>query len=109
MPIHFAAARSTARSPIARVLARKALAAPANDNGEVLATPSLFNATMRASLTHFAEHGMGAAEEARKQAERAHGEGDLQGYDWWLGVCRTLDRQMAARLDRRFGADAVIS
>ena len=34
MPVHFAAARSAAHSPIARALARKALARAANDNGE---------------------------------------------------------------------------
>ena len=34
MPLHFAAARSAAHSPIARALAKKALARAANDNGD---------------------------------------------------------------------------
>ena len=42
----------------------------------------------------------GAAREARKQAERAFFSGDGQGYRWWLGVCRALDRRLAADLDR---------
>lgn len=108
MPIHFAAARSTAHSPIARALARKALNRAANDNGDQ-AWQNAFDATMRAALGHFAAHGLGAASEARRQAEFAHRHGDRQSYDWWLGICRTLDRKMAARVDRRMGIGAVIS
>ena len=65
MPLHFAAARSAAHSPIARALARKALARAANDNGDAAhmqAEASSFDHMMRAALRHFAEHGMGAAE-----------------------------------------------
>ena len=56
---------------------------------------------MRSALQHFAEHGLGAAEAARRQAEQAFFKGDEDGYLWWLGVCRTLDRRMADRLARR--------
>ncbi|TMM50205.1 hypothetical protein [Qipengyuania marisflavi] len=100
MPVHFAAARSTAHSPIARALARKALGRAANDNGDVAAPDSSFDVMMRAALKHFAQHGLGAAQEARAMAEQAHFAGDSQGYDWWLGVCRTLDRGLAIRLER---------
>lgn len=112
MPVHFAAARSTAHSPIARALAKKALARAANDNGDagqMAAMASSFDHMMRAALKHFAEHGMGAAEAARRQAEQAHFTGDKAGYQWWLGVCRALDRRMAERLDRRLdGRDLLI-
>ena len=112
MPVHFAAARSTAHSPIARALAKKALARAANDNGDAAqmqAEASSFDHMMRAALKHFAEHGMGAAEEARRQAEQAHFTGDGEAYRWWLGVCRTLDRRLAARLEFRLaGRDALV-
>ncbi len=101
MPLHFAAARSTAHSPIARALARKALSRAANDNGDAAqaeARSSSFDHMMRAALKHFAEHGMFAAEAARRQAEQAHFTGDREACAWWLGVCRTLDRRMADRL-----------
>ncbi len=111
MPVHFAAARSTAHSPIARALAKKALGRAANDNGDVAQTAAAsFDTTMRGALKHFAEHGLGAAQAARHQAEQAHRAGDEQGYDWWLGVCRTLDRGLAVRLERNYaGASALIS
>lgn len=112
MPVHFAAARSTAHSPIARALARKAITRAANDNGDHDRPSSRFESSfdrvMRAALSHFAEHGLGAAHEARRQAEEAHRAGDMQSYQWWLGVCRTLDPGLAARLDRRINAAAAL-
>jgi len=101
MPVHFAAARSTAHSPIARALAKKALARAANDNGDAAwmqAESASVDRVMRAALKHFAEHGLGAAQAASRQAEQAHGAGDAEAYEWWLGVCGTLDRQLAKRL-----------
>ena len=112
MPVHFAAARSTAHSPIARALARKALARAANDNGDaeqMAAEASSFDHVMRAALKHFAEHGMGAAEAARFHAEDAHRDGDMDAYEWWLGVCRALDRGLAAGIEKRVaGTSALI-
>jgi hypothetical protein len=55
---------------------------------------------LHAALRHFAEHGLGAARAARRQAEAAFFAGDRQTYDWWLAVCRTLDRRLAAQLVR---------
>ncbi|WP_369027271.1 hypothetical protein [Qipengyuania sp. RANM35] len=104
MPVHFAAARSTAHSPIARALARKALARAANDNGsaaQLAAEATSFDHVMRAALKHFAEHGMGAAEAAGQHAEEAFHDGDAEAFAWWLGVCRALDRGLAAKVERR--------
>ena len=101
MTIHFAAARSTARSPIARALARRALGRAANDNGGRKADPAndpACDALFHAALRHFAAHGLGAAMAARAEAERALAADDRQGYDWWLGICRTLDRRLAAQV-----------
>lgn len=95
MSVRFAAARCTARSPIARALARKAVARAANDNGDPDARAASFDTTMRAALLHFADHGMGAAREARALALQAHADGDTEGCDWWLGICRALDRKAA--------------
>ena len=55
---------------------------------------------LHAALRHFAEHGLGAAREARAQAEAAFFAGDRQAYDWWLGITRTLDRRLAAEAAR---------
>ncbi len=111
MSFHFAAARSAAHSPIARALAKKALARAANDNpGDNHGgggAPGSQDLMLKAALRHFAEHGLGAAREARKQAERAFFTGDSQGYGWWLGVCRALDRRLAADLDRTTGATLI--
>ena len=111
MPVHFAAARSTAHSPIARALARKALGRAANDNGLAgcdVAVESSFDTMMRAALKHFAQHGLGAAREARNQAEQAHFTGDTESYAWWLEVCRTLDRRVAEDLIRRLDTTSAL-
>lgn len=111
MPLHFAAARSTAHSPIARALARKALGRAANDNivaGHRVAVESSFDAMMRAALKHFAQHGFGAAREARNHAEQAHFIGDMESYAWWLDVCRTLDRQVAEDLVHRLDTTSAL-
>ncbi len=107
MTVHFAAARNAAFSPIARALTRPALGRAANDNAssgaradETAASDHLINAALR----HFANHGLGAAREARKEAEIAFFKGDRQGYDWWLAVCRTLDKRIAGQLDRATNA-----
>jgi hypothetical protein len=104
MTVYFAAARSPARSPLARALARKPHGGAANDNGRVRETDDLM---LHAALRHFAEHGLGAARAARKQAEAAFFAGDRQTYDWWLGICRTLDRRLAAQLVRATGGEGV--
>lgn len=100
MPIHFAAARSAARSPVARALAKKALRRAANDNpggaGERMSDPIL-----HAALRHFGEHGLNAAGEAAALAEQAWRAGEIETCRWWAGICRKLDRQMARDLALR--------
>lgn len=74
---------------------RMATVRAANDNGVAGSTDRMLHAALR----QFARHGVGAAEHARRQAERAFFKGDSETYRWWLGICRTLDRRMAARLE----------
>lgn len=100
MSIHFAAARTAARSPVARALARKAVKRAANDNpggeSDLAADPIL-----HAALRHFGEHGLGAAVEAATQAERAWRAGESEAYQYWTEVCRKLDRRVADDLVMR--------
>ena len=96
MTLRFAAARSTAASPLARALSRRAPGHAANDNGT-----DTNDHLLHAALRHFAEHGLGAARDAHRRAERAFFVGDRESYRWWLGVCRTLDKRLAARLEHK--------
>lgn len=98
MTLRFASARTSTHSPIARALTRRAVGRAANDNGS-----EADDRLLHAALRHFAEHGLGAARQARKQAEGAFFTGDREAYEWWLGVCRTLDRQLAAQFERATG------
>lgn len=98
MTIHFAAARPVV-DPLAGVLLRQRIAKhAANDNDHPLLSS---DAMLRAALRHFAAHGLGAAENARQRAEQAFFADDRNAYLWWLGICRALDRRLAARLTRR--------
>lgn len=54
---------------------------------------------LHAALRHFARHGLRAAREARREAERAFFAGDRERYDWWLVICRTLDARIARSLE----------
>ncbi|MDF8332331.1 hypothetical protein [Novosphingobium cyanobacteriorum] len=58
------------------------------------------DATLAAALRYFAEHGFAAAERAGQEAESARASGDLDKARHWMGVCRTLDRGVALRLQR---------
>lgn len=93
MPLNFAAARSDACSPLYRVLLCREHNAAANDN----AVTAIDDRVMRAALRHFAEYGLGAARVARGRAEEAFFAGDRAQYDWWLSLCRALDRRLAAQ------------
>lgn len=96
MTMRFAAARIAAASPVARALSRRAPGAPANDNG---IEPD--DHLLHAALRHFAQHGLGAARDAHQRAEAAFFAGERESYRWWLGVCRTLDKRLAARLEHK--------
>ena len=97
MTIRFAASAGSLAPRLNRAQARAALALPANDNPGTGANEALLDAALR----HFAEHGLAAAGLARRQAETAFFAGDRAGYRWWLEVCRTLDRRMAAAIEVR--------
>lgn len=100
MPIHFAGSRRPARSLIARCLSRPTWVHGCNDNGEADGAPSVDTPLLRATLEHFAAHGMGAASEAFDMAETARQAGDTLAHHHWMTVCRTLDRRLAARRSR---------
>lgn len=93
MTIHFAAALPPASRIIARCFDPVARQAEANDNE----AEALNDVLLRAALKHFARYGLGAAEQAHAEAERAFFKGDSEGYRWWMGICRTLDRRISGR------------
>lgn len=99
MTIRFAAAHHRDRS-IRHVLAARVPLRAANDN--VLGADD--DTMLRAALRHFAAHGLGAAEQARVNAENAFFAGDRAEYRWWLGICRMLDRRMAEAVAARGGS-----
>ncbi|MEO5587294.1 MAG: hypothetical protein ABIQ81_06335 [Novosphingobium sp.] len=95
MTIRFAAARHSESTAIARALTPVGLPAAANDNACADAERFPRDEVLRAALRHFAEHGLGAAEQAHRNAEEAFFAGNRQDYRHWLAVCRALDRRMA--------------
>lgn len=91
MTIHFAAAVSRRpRTRLSPVELRSALRTPANDNWQTTSGDAIHHAALR----QITRHGIGAAENARQQAERAFFKGDHDTYQWWLGICRELDRKL---------------
>lgn len=94
MTIRFAAPPDAIAPRLSAMSARNACGIPANDNRGDHPDDALLHAALR----HFAEHGMAAAQRARKQAETAFFAGDRQGYLQWLEICRALDRRMAGEL-----------
>lgn len=95
MSIRFAAAGSGECMVVARVLCRPRLQAAANDVDAAICHDTLLVSTLR----HFATHGLGAAQEARRLAQEARRLNDQDRYRHWLAVCRHLDHRMAARID----------
>lgn len=103
MTIHFSAPPTALAPRMSVRRIREACWLPANDNGR----PGASDAMLHAALRHFAEHGLAAASRARKQAEQAFFSNDRQGYQWWLEICRALDRSMALELAGRVGGDQI--
>lgn len=99
MTVRFAAARSAARSPLARAFSRRPAAVSANDNGELAFGSDLTD--LVPALRHFARHGLGAAVAARCAAEEALACGEVNEYGRWLAICRSFDRRMAADVERK--------
>lgn len=99
MTIRFAAAKRGDRAVIAHALCSGASMMAANDNTAGFSRDHVITAALR----HFAAHGLGAADQARAEAERAFFAGDRAQYAWWLSICRTLDRRMAEAVDAHRG------
>lgn len=97
MTIHFAAAKGHLRPQLSRMEVRAALCPAANDNHAADESQDILHAALR----QFAQHGIGAASHVRSQAEQAFFAGDRATYQWWLGICRTLDRRMATNLAKK--------
>lgn len=96
MTIRFAAAHSGESTVIARAFTvRVSLAA--NDNTVDFPRDTL----LRAALKHFAQYGLGAAQQAHRNAETAFFAGNREEYRHWLGICRALDRRMADAVNFR--------
>lgn len=106
MTIRFAAAMNGTMPAIAGALCIGAPLDAANDNARParsrpVAATCAMDAGIAEALMHFARHGLSAADRARVEAEAAHGRGDLVARTRWLGICRHLDRRMAAAVARR--------
>lgn len=97
MPIHFAGSRRPATSPLARAFTRPAWIAAHNDNGTADGVPAIDTPLLRATLEHFAAHGLAAASAALHKAQAAGAAGDQDGQHHWTAVCRMLDKRLANR------------
>lgn len=104
MALRFAPAtlpgRSPAQLPVARAMVGRAIERVANDNGAPPLGQSTNDDVLRAALRHFARHGIGAARDARAQAEQAFFADDRQKYDLWMDITRVLDRRLAEEAAR---------
>ena len=102
MSVFFAAARSAAASPVARVLTRRPVPVAANDTGVADAGDQ---EVLQAALRHFSTHGLGAAQAAYKEAVRARQIGDHSAGNRWSAICRMLDKRLGAALAAQECAD----
>lgn len=99
MTIRFAAAHAADSTALLRALTVVSLGTAANDNTPLFPRDNV----LRAALRHFAEHGLGAAELAYRNAQQAFFAGDRQQYRHWLAICRALDRRMADTIGAKTG------
>jgi hypothetical protein len=102
MSVFFAAARSTATSPVARVLTRCPVPLAAND---MVVADARDQDVLHAALRHFGTHGLGAAHAAFSEAARARQIGDHSAGDRWSAICRMLDKRLDAALATQYSAD----
>jgi hypothetical protein len=103
MSIRFAAPTHALNFRVSRACLRATTVQPHNDNQPAYSD----DAFLRAALRHFAEHGLAAAGHARRRAESAYFAGDRDAFQWWLGICRTLDRRLARQLGSELAAKDV--
>ncbi|WP_340589236.1 hypothetical protein [Erythrobacter alti] len=101
MSIRFAAAAKPTSVRMSPDRVRAIHTDAANDDGDLVS-----QVFINAALRHFATHGLGAAQHARDQALAASEAGDRQTFEWWLEICRALDRRMARRIDPKNHANS---
>lgn len=94
MTIRFAAAKPATRAHFATHPRRIGAFRAANDNHGGIANPAL----LRASLLHFAEHGLAAADIAGERARAALLAGDDTSSSQWIAICGAFDRRLAGRI-----------
>lgn len=94
MTIRFAAATKRYSPVMANCYSPLISLRAANDNGFAPAGEKMIHEALR----HFARHGLRAAELARDNALLAQAANDSETFDWWVSICRTLDRRMAESL-----------
>lgn len=102
MSIRFAAAPLSMAAFFGCLRVARSLPHAANDNGN--GNPRALDPMLCDALRHFAEYGLGAAAQARHEAESCHARGDFAGFADWLEICRQLDRRMARNLERKLAA-----
>ncbi len=95
MSIRFAAAVRPFSNRMRPLQVRGAVRQAANDN----TLRQIRADALHAALRHFAVHGLAAATVAGEQAAAALAAGDTESHAWWLDICRTLDRRLAARVE----------
>lgn len=102
MTIRFAA--SAGSSCLDRYLRMTLPPPPANDHDipQVTGPKRAGNDNMLtlAALRHFGVHGLAAGREARRSAEKALATDDHDGFEFWLAICRQLDRAEAVNCVR---------
>ncbi|TCM22261.1 hypothetical protein EDF56_101947 [Novosphingobium sp. PhB165] len=120
MTIRFSAARGGMTPVIKRMRCAWAPLDAANDNdpkrrGTFASGPLLPSAAnqnghdqrmLTEALRHFAVYGLSAARHARANAEEARLHGDEKACNWWVAICRQLDRRMAEALARKIANGA---
>ena len=109
MPKSVAVPRRVTQSALVAMCLKGARRRASNDNGAAVPEPDArSDMLLAAALRCLSEHGLRAAKQAHDLAEHAFIAGDRASFDWWLGVCRMLDRRMARGLaDRLAIRDAV--
>lgn len=96
MTIRLAPATQGSHAAVSRWVHALLPARPANDNGCAQGDERM----LWEALRHFADHGLHAALEAAESAQAALDAGDEEGFEWWLSICRMLDRPLGDRLAR---------
>lgn len=99
MSIRFAPARKATPHAVSRALLLRNIRLAANDNGPAERAVKE-RALLHTALHHFSTHGLGAAREAYRQAEKAFFAGDRAAHAHWLEICHVLDHQILERLSR---------